>query len=578
MYIYKNNLSPARFLQSTQNSLAKLYLDDLETKYQSFKDMPIPELEFSKFRMFDETGDRAVYEKEYFARRRRLAILELRVWMYQEKDDIKALEDLLWAVCNEFTWALPAHVGGIMSDNNIPYNTIDLFAAETGHTISETLSMCGELLHPVVVRRCISEVFKRIIEPFESKESEKYHLWWEYGTNNWAAVCGGAVGMTAIYLIEDENRLKAITDRTKAACNRFIDSCTDDGVCLEGSTYWNYAMQYYWGFADLLAQKTGENIITHEEKMKNLALFPSAVCLGNNHAIAFADASGIGAFEFGIICKIHERYNTPVPEQSYYPHFIDNCARSCSAVRNIAWFNPDLSHDNSSDNDDIFFPHGQWAVIRSVGSVLAIKGGHNDEPHNHNDIGSFMYINNGTVLTSDLGCPQYTKAYFDEHRYEHINANSFGHSVPIINSCGQHEGGSFRADSFAKTENGVEISFAGAYDKSAGINKLIRNASLNKQNGSILISDKFEFIEADNDVTERIITRLDAEIVNNTVVLSENGKTKGKIEFLTKGNISVSEDSYIKHNAKDNTIKFRIIDLTVETKNTECEITYKISN
>ena len=39
----------------------------------------------------------------------------------------------------------------------------------------------------------------------------------------------------------------------------------------------------------------------------------------------------------------------------------------------------------------IILPDAQWSICRSRhGAGMAAKGGHNGEPHNHNDVGSFF--------------------------------------------------------------------------------------------------------------------------------------------------------------------------------------------
>ena len=547
MYVYKTKLTNQNFLKNICNPLAATYLEEIHAGCNTFRGTPIESLDFSKFRLFDEIGDRSVYQKEYFKRRRRMSMFLLRVWLYKETDDIKELEDILWAVCDEYSWALPAHLSGILTDENIIPNKVDLFAAETAHTISEAISLCGVLLHPSVVKRCINEVFKRVIEPFESADRDKYGLWWETAPENWAAVCGGAVGMTALYLIEDQKRLMQILSRAKAACNCFVDSCKDDGVCLEGISYWMYAMQYYVAFDALMQERMGESIVVNAEKIKKLAAFPSVACMENNHIIKFSDASDALLF-FGILCKLHEKYGVLIPEKSYYQFVIDRCARTCGAVRTIAWFNPDLIHSEAK-TEDVFLPDGQWAVLHCGDMKAVVKGGNNDEPHNHNDIGSFIYIKGKEILADELGAAKYTKTYFmKEVRYSFLNTGSQGHSLPIINGCRQESGAVYATDAFEKTDGGIRISFAGAYGTEAGLKSLVRDLSLDQK--GVLIKDSFAFNQKGNDVTERIITKLDAEVLDtNKVSLSKNGKTIGMITFLSRGKITISKESYFVPNA-----------------------------
>lgn len=120
------------------------YIDEINSSCNKFRGESISSLKFSKFRLFDETGNRALYQEDYFKRRRRMSMFLLRVWLFKEAEDIKELEDILWAVCDEYSWVVPAHLRGILTDENMVPNKVDLFAAETAQTISEALSLCGE--------------------------------------------------------------------------------------------------------------------------------------------------------------------------------------------------------------------------------------------------------------------------------------------------------------------------------------------------------------------------------------------------------------------------------------------------
>ena len=582
MYIYKNGFSKNVFLEELKtNPLAKQIMDAADTTCKELAGTPIPELEYSKFKLFDSIGDRIIYEKPYFDRRRRLVGFTVRTWLFGKKEDITELENILWAICNEFSWALPAHVGGITMGKDISRFSVDLFASETGQSICETLSLCGDLLDPFVTQRCVNEVFRRIIEPFEENDVEKYRLWWQDALSNWATVCGGSVGMCGVYLIEDEARLKKLTNRAAYSCNKFIESCMDDGCCLEGNAYWTYAMLYYVSFMELLKSRTGEDIVKDKKKFENIINFPVRQCLGKGKIPAFSDSHENGGLYFGIMCKLHDSYGAGMPDSGYYY----NCAprtstkgdtKICSAVRNIAWFNPSLIKD-TSEKKDVVFPDGQWAIkYGETDSILAIKGGHNGEPHNHNDIGSFMFIKNGVTLAADLGAPLYTREYFHGGRYSYLNAASWGHSVPIINGGYQLSGKEHRATAFNVDEAKVALEIADAYNKEeTGLEKLSRTAIFDKENASLEIKDRFVFSKDKNTVIQRVVTHLNTEKISDNEVLLKDGETAvGKIVFAGDGELSISFDSYTVHNTIDVKRSVSLIDFEIAAdKNIETKYT-----
>jgi len=68
----------------------------------------------------------------------------------------------------------------------------------------------------------------------------------------------------------------------------------------------------------------------------------------------------------------------------------------------------------------------------SGGFGAAIKGGHNGQHHNHNDVGSFVVAVRGKAPLLDPGSEIYTARTFSDQRYQSNVLNSFGHAVPRV--------------------------------------------------------------------------------------------------------------------------------------------------
>lgn len=137
------------------------YIAEIRAKSAEYRKEPIKLLKFSEFRLFSQTGDRETYQKSYFERRGRLACLALAAWLWQNQEDISALEDAIWAICDEYTWALPAHIWGDFDEENCP--TIDLFSAETSSALAEICELLKDSLSPTVVKRARDNISKRVI-------------------------------------------------------------------------------------------------------------------------------------------------------------------------------------------------------------------------------------------------------------------------------------------------------------------------------------------------------------------------------------------------------------------------------
>ena len=254
----------------------------------------ISSLSYNAFKTFYITGSRKEYEYEYFHHRRRLNHFAVLSAVYEDNSEyIRFLQDALWAVLDEFTWALPAH---------IPQETeiaecetwIDLFAAETAFTLSEIASMFGNRLDNMITKRIVHEVRRRVIIPYLSGRKNS----WDYLENNWSAVCAGSVGAAFLYLADD-SEIKKVMPRLKNTLECYLKGFGNDGACVEGINYWIYGFGYFIYFARLLYEYTcGEENLLNNDKVKNIALFPQKIYFKNNNTVSFSDCDNNLGFSF----------------------------------------------------------------------------------------------------------------------------------------------------------------------------------------------------------------------------------------------------------------------------------------
>ena len=153
-------------------------------------------------------------------------------------------------------------------------------------------------------------------------------------------------------------------------------------------------------------------------------------------------------------------------------------------------------------------------ICRPAPKVLAawesaLKGGHNAEHHNHNDVGSFVVALGDATPLLDPGSEVYTARTFSSRRYESKVLNSFGHPVPRVAGQLQRPG----RDAQARV---IETSFTDATDtfvqdlRSAyavpGLKQLQRTFIYSRQStGSLQVIDQVEF-ESPQDFGIALIT------------------------------------------------------------------------
>jgi len=131
---------------------------------------------------------------------------------------------------------------------------------------------------------------------------------------------------------------------------------------------------------------------------------------------------------------------------------------------------------------------------------VALKGGHNAEHHNHNDVGSYVVTLGGRTPLLDPGKTVYTADTFSARRYENPILNSRGHPVPVVAGQLQRTGGDARAvvveQSFTEEEDMLALDISSAYDVPA-LTGLERSFTFRRSGrGSMTVADRVTFTEA----------------------------------------------------------------------------------
>lgn len=491
----------------------------LESTAEEYRECGIQSLTYTGFKCFYETGSRKEYEYEYFSRRRLLnALAVLSVVNENDEEYISRLENTLWAVLDEFTWALPAHIPADMPIEGC-ITRIDLFAAETAFTLAEILRILGDRLDGTVKCRIEYEVRRRVLQPYLNGQRNS----WDTLCNNWAAVCGGSVGGVFLYLADD-NEIEAVLPRLKKTLECYLDGFGNDGACTEGINYWIYGFGYFTYFAELLYQYTrGKDDLFDNEKVRSIALFQQKIRFKNNRTVTFSDSGDGFIHRSGLSHFLARRYNgITVPDDSSALGAEDDaCFRFAHLIRDFAWRTEIQKPNYNSDDSFEYFADAAWYIRKTENYEFAAKAGNNNESHNHNDIGSFLMNAHEQCIITDPGRGEYTAEYFGKGRYAYFAPSALAHSVPVINEKLQCEG-SDRTGVIKKADKDkLVIDFERAYDDE-GLKRLTRSFMFRKD--GILIRDEFVFCDSPEKITEHFVTeqmpyeRGGEVIIGNTVM------------------------------------------------------------
>lgn len=484
-------------------------LDAAEKRARASLACEIPDLPWSKFRLFKDTGDRSQYEAPYFERRKRLSDLEICLLAGRDTDGtlLLALEDLIWEICNEYTWSLPAHIGISNRPTGIE---LDLFSSETGFYLAEALHLFADKLDSRVVARCRAEIKRRILDSYLGNYST---CWWEAGKNNWGAVCAGSIGMAFLYEEKDPQRLKAALSRVLKTMDLFIGSFPEDGTCEEGYGYWNYGFGFYTVFAEAFLEYTGGKVNLFDfPKIHKIALFPQRVSLSQGRTVSFSDGSRFRSVEHSIMSCLNRHFGDlarcggDIGKRSH--------AKPSHLIRNFAWTDPARVAETLPDKTE-YFKDAQWLVLRQAPFAFAALFGNNGVSHNHNDIGSFLMVDGEQEGPMDLGSGEYTRQYFSGQRYEILCNGSQGHSVPIVGGKLQKAGAQYKATDVCLAEKDGKVIFsgdiAGAYGLEA-LSSLRRTFEVSPLEAKAKVVDAFAFSGDALPVTERFVGYAKAEV------------------------------------------------------------------
>ena len=531
----------------------------------------LPMLTEEKFNLFQTTGNRLVYETEYFMKRKFLTVFGVAAqWMKQDKLEVlgecskeavlRKLEEILYNICTEECWALPAHVNP--SDQNWR-NTIDLFAAETAQTLSDIVAVLEEDLSSQCVNLVRENVQNRVLQPFF--ESEQNTFGWETCDNNWNAVCNGNIGSAYLHsLMDDEEPNPQYLERISMNLLHYIRGFAEDGTCMEGLGYYFYGMTYWVNFAmelkqrtrggyDLLKGEWGSFKAGEEDKRSHIANWWANCFFASGRTVSFSDGDSNEKYRMGLACALAEHFSSVwLPDRKlamtleedfcyrYLPFKMD----LFSTLRYLKMLQQMNNVDAFSQKNEVNIrksrvtklQNAQWCIgeasLNTVG--FACKGGHNGEAHNHNDVGSFLYVSGKDLFLTDLGAGEYTKEYFGEGRYEILCNRSLGHNVPLIAGKEQLTGEVYGCKSFEIIENEAEVQISmdvtSAYDVNP-LSAFTREIVFDREKGILTVGDTFES-EEEIYITENLVTQFLPEVEGNSIILL--GKNICHIQLLTK--------------------------------------------
>jgi len=475
----------ARIIDSTENLI----------------DTPPPEVPDELYLLFTKTGNRTAYQRPYGQRSGRIQRLLMAECLEHKGRFLKALERDVIAMCDERSWTMPAHDSGLANFNGTRL-TIDLGSSARGWLLSTVEWWLGEGLAPEVRKRIRGEVHRRVLDVYMKavQEEDTRGNWWMVGNNNWNAVCTAGVVCTALNLVESPEERARYLAAAELSNPHFLSGFTDDGYCSEGMGYWNYGFGHYMILGLAVREATGVKLDFFQgEKLARIAAYARAFQIEPGRCPWFADGGGNPSGRVWSV--VRHVYPGAVPA-SFVPPSVLSGSHANVALRAFGQEPP-----AAPSAEKAVLPIRDWfgdaQILLSRGAPeagvpfgAAIKGGHNAEHHNHNDVGSYTIMLCGEAFVLDPGGEVYTRRTFSSQRYVSKFLNSYGHPVPIVagelQAKGRAAAARVLASEFSDAMDRLVLDISGAYS-APELEKLTRTFEHNRAERTITIADEFAF-------------------------------------------------------------------------------------
>ncbi len=499
--------------------------------YIHYDRVPIPASEIYAY--FQE-GDRDTCDRHYTEIVSVLATLVQAECMEYRGRFLKTIINMVWGLCEQTLWALPPHYN-MMGDSlerdflaHPPYHLFDLAAGEIGSTLAITHYLLGDIIaeiHPGVCERIRSELNLRIIDPF----LERTDFWWMGYTgdfvNNWAPWCTSNALMTILLMEQDSVKRRESIEKSCTILNKFLKMYGEDGGCDEGSTYWFRAGASLFECLELISLATEGSLSWFNQPLiRSIGEYIKDMHIGANYFINFAD----GQHKLHANWKIIYRYGKRVSSQKMVDLAIE--------LAKLQYPLPELDRDllrelpflflydqfsqegvqKSSDSSGALFQDIEASTRRGTTPkgmefFVAVKGGHNNESHNHNDVGQYILYADNEPLLVDVGCGVYTKKTFSSERYTIWTMQSQFHNLPQVGGIMQAPGKEFRAMNFHATQDSdywkTSLDIAKAYPREARILEWQRTVTLQPgQRTPFCLDEKFLLSQATDQIEIFMIT------------------------------------------------------------------------
>ena len=507
-------------------------------------DKPLADVPDSLFLEFSTNGNRTHWQNAEFERRGRIPRFAWAEALENKGRFLPALEKTIAVICAEKTWVYPAHDGSLANFKGQIMNP-ELGATGLAAELAEADYILGDKLSPATRQLILDNVRRRVLQPFrDSVEGRRKPLHWLFLKMNWNSVCVGNTVFAALALEPSRDDRAVYAAAGEHYIRYFLDGFTPDGYCAEGVGYWNYGYSHFILITEALRQATGGKIdLLNDDKAVAGGLFCRRSEIVPGVFLTIADCTPGSKPNSELADYVCRRLGLPSSAGKLTGE------SSGLAIGSMLSSLPDdlpVVHrpavDTSNPLRTFFSDNGVLLMRNSPGLSpafgVAVKGGRNDGPHNHDDSGSFSLVLGHDMVICDPGGEVYTARTFGSHRFDSKLLSSYGHALPIIAGKLQKNGPEARAETlgtkFTDAADIFKLDLRSAYPVPS-LQKLERTFVFNRgAKPSLIVSDAVKYSTPEQFETALITWGQTTEVNPNTLEISDNG-SRVRVTIDTQG-------------------------------------------
>ena len=587
---YEDRAAWERLLGNHAEFLVKGGEQYLDYKWQS--------VDATAYLAYERTGERTVMENPL--KQNRIALNSLLLAELAEGKG-RFLDQLIngtWHIAHSPSWVLSAHLPRQRSGRSLPdpqEQLIDLGSGALGAQMAVTwhfLHKAFDAVDPVISRVIYDAVKKQILDPYLNVDEHTANWWLAFDVkpgavvNNWNPWCNADVILCFLLMEQDPVRLEKAVAQSVKSVDKFIAYVNEDGACEEGPAYWGHAAGKLYDYLQIMNDASkGRLSIFDDPQIRLMGEYISRSFVRDGWVVNFADASAkltfsspllynygkaVGSQEMQDFAIYNQGDNVKGIFKSPVPVIWNDVYRSLESLKYIvemterveamnARVSSGVPYDDcmaslrSSVPSSTWYPQTEFCYFQNASDwFFATKGGHNNESHNHNDIGTFILYKGAVPMFVDAGVGTYTKKTFSHERYTIWSMQSNWHNLPVINGVAQRNGAKYRSSAVyvngKKKSKVFRLDISSAYPKSTDCSSWVREYVMTDK--TLTITDSYSLTSRNAaDVLNFMVQgqvylpgdQLDGNAVKAGEVVVVNSGVAMKLAFPSGMTVSVDE-------------------------------------